>query len=248
MRYWYYLQGDKQFGPVSDQELAGLFQSGKLSPSTLVWTQELREWARACDVQNLVPPEFNPPPPPVPPPAPVITQKADKPVQQIRPWVRYCARMLDTWGTTLIVGFIVGIVYPRAAEWNEILFGMALLLAYCFIEPMFFDVFGTTPGKALLGIDVRTQSGERLSYSQAWGRTLSIWWRGLGMGLPLVSLITLSCAYYNLTRKKITTWDRHGAFQVSHRKIGLFKGIVATLLLLGLLTVFGIMSSIGKNQ
>ncbi|MCZ7593445.1 MAG: RDD family protein [Kiritimatiellae bacterium] len=210
MRYWFYLRENNQIGPVPENELLALFQSGQLTPTTMVWTQELKEWARATDIENLVPKELTPPPPPIPPARPSTFHTPQTATNQIRPWIRYWARILDTYSAALVLGFVIGIVYPPAAEWNELLFGMALLFAYCFIEPIWFAILGTTPGKALLAIDVRTESGERLAFTNALTRNLNIWFYGWGMGFPLVPLFTLLRAYNNLTQKKITTWDRQG--------------------------------------
>ncbi len=33
--------------------------------------------------------------------------------KQVRPWIRFWARLFDTWSVTLVVGFIVGFVYTR---------------------------------------------------------------------------------------------------------------------------------------
>ncbi len=160
--------------------------------------------------------------------------------ERVRPWIRFWARLFDTWSATLLTGLILGFVYPPAAEWNELLLGMALLFAYCcFIEPILFALLGTTPGKALLAIDVRTQSGNRLSFGQAMNRSFGVWFYGWGMGLPFVQLVTLPTAHVNLTIEKITTWDRQGDFHVSHGRIGVLRGTIATVLIVGLLRASG---------
>lgn len=52
----------------------------------------------------------------------------------------------------------------------------------------------------------------------------------MGIGLPLISLVTNIESYNELTKKGITSWDRDGGFVVSHHKIGIFKIILAILL------------------
>ena len=66
-------------------------------------------------------------------------------------------------------------------------------------------------------------------YSEALRRSLKVWWRGLGTGFPLASLITLFVAYGHLTRNGFTTWDDEGAFAVRHERVGLGR-IVAVIL------------------
>jgi len=241
MRYWYYIQGDRQIGPVSETEFLALFQGGKLNTDTLVWAHGLKEWARASDIAELVPPEFNPPPALTPVP------KGETTIPQIRPWIRYWARLFDTCATLLVMALIVGIVHPPAAEWNTLFFGMVLPFAYCFIEPIFFSMFGTTPGKALLGVVVRDQSGDRLGFGRALDRSLGVWFYGWGMCVPLVSLFTLLRSYKNLTQKKITTWDKEGSFHVSHQRIGLLRATVGTVLIVGLFMIMAILNSMAGS-
>ena len=169
--------------------------------------------------------------------------------ERVRPWIRFWARLFDTWSATLLTGLILGFVYPHAAEWNELLLGMALFFAYCcFIEPILFALLGTTPGKALLAIDVRTQSGNRLSFGQAMNRSIGVWFYGWGMGIPFVQLVTLPMAHSVLTIDKITTWDRKGNYRVSHGRIGRSRGSIATVLIVGLLLLLVNLNSIAENQ
>ena len=48
--------------------------------------------------------------------------------------------------------------------------------------------FGATAGKALLRVKVTNPDGRNLSYPQALSRSFNVWLRGLGIGIPLVSL------------------------------------------------------------
>ena len=42
---WYYVKDNRQKqGPISDPALAELLRDGEISPSTLVWTQHMKEW------------------------------------------------------------------------------------------------------------------------------------------------------------------------------------------------------------
>jgi hypothetical protein len=47
---WYYLIGSQQFGPVGREELVQLFNSGRLSRQTAVWTKGMQEWTRGDQV------------------------------------------------------------------------------------------------------------------------------------------------------------------------------------------------------
>jgi tetratricopeptide (TPR) repeat protein len=147
------------------------------------------------------------------------------------------------------MALILGVVYSPAAKWNELLFGMALLFAYCcFIEPILFAMLGTTPGKALLNIEVTTQSGDRLSFGQSITRSFGVWFYGWGTGIPIIYLFTLLRAYNNLTQKKTTTWDRRGNFHVSHGRIGPIRGAITTVIVVGLLALLGNLNSTANSR
>jgi hypothetical protein len=126
-------------------------------------------------------------------------------------------------------------VFPMAARAHPFLWSCEVLFLYCFIEPVYFSFFGTTLGKALLSIDVRTKEGGHLSYNQATQRTVNEWFYGAGCGVPIVSLVTMLISFNKLTNDGITKWDKEGDFQVVHRKIGPWCAALATLILLGLL-------------
>jgi len=167
---------------------------------------------------------------------------------QSRPWLRWAARWIDTCIFALVIalmpGFILGLAdappetldtfydSPGADQAFGILF---MVVYYTFLEPMMLSAWGTTPGKALLNIKVLQRNGEKLSYSQALTRSLSVWLKGMGLGIPLISLITLVRSYNFLRREGITEWDRDGDFSVSHQAIGSLKGMVIVLLLLTVL-------------
>ncbi|HWI53446.1 MAG TPA: DUF4339 domain-containing protein [Symbiobacteriaceae bacterium] len=52
-RQWYYIQAGNQTGPVSEAELKGLLQSGKLARETIVWSDALSGWTPAVQVELL---------------------------------------------------------------------------------------------------------------------------------------------------------------------------------------------------
>jgi hypothetical protein len=50
---WYYLKGDKKFGPVSLEELQTLAESGKLAPTDMLWKEGQSEWRSAVKFKPL---------------------------------------------------------------------------------------------------------------------------------------------------------------------------------------------------
>ena len=64
-----------------------------------------------------------------------------------------------------------------------------------------------------------------------------MWWRGLGVGFPIVSLITLIMAHNNLTKNSITSWDNDDGFVVMHERIGPLRIIFALMFFLGFMVL-----------
>lgn len=171
-------------------------------------------------------------------------------VAQVRPWVRYWARMFDLYLISIVSGIAISILYPDAlSEQNsDQLFGLAVIFAWVFIESLFLSTTGTTPGKWLFKIRLIPPSGETPDYSTAFSRSFKVWWRGFGTGFPLVSLITLIVSYNKLTKNGITTWDRDNGFTVAHEQIGPLRVIFAIAFFVSLLLLVAIESATDIEQ
>lgn len=49
-KVWYYTEdGDKKFGPYTDEELAKLIQQGILTGSMYIWMTDLESWVKVSD-------------------------------------------------------------------------------------------------------------------------------------------------------------------------------------------------------
>jgi len=145
--------------------------------------------------------------------------------------------MFDLYLAAIVGGIAVGIFNPDAfnEKRSEQLFGLVVVFAWVFIESLLLSTIGTTPGKWLFKIRLIPPSGDRPNYSTALSRSFKVWWRGLGIGFPLVSLITLIIAYEKLTKNGTTTWDKDDGFSVAHDRIGPLRVIVAVAFFIGFL-------------
>ena len=98
------------------------------------------------------------------------------------PWRRWFARGLDYSIYAALVNIFIytlGGVSPlhKNSGAESLVYLLMALLLMLFIEPFLLSRFGTTPGKALLGLHVTNPYGGRLSYSDALERTASMMWR-----------------------------------------------------------------------
>jgi len=141
---------------------------------------------------------------------------------QVRPWVRFWARMLDYTIMGLVLYFLLGIamfvvaVPVGVAAW----IGILTPLIWVPIEAWFITMWGSTPGKALLQVSVWNDESKRLPYGKSIHRAFSVWVRGFGLGIPIVNWITMIVAYTKLSSHEITTWDKKIPSKVQHHRIG----------------------------
>lgn len=178
------------------------------------------------------PTSFNPYAPPESP-IEAPSEWRERPVaSKPHPWIRYWARLFDVYVAGFASGIVIGFVNPEAFDtrFNAQLFGMVIVLAWIPIEAFLLSALGATPGKFLFKIRVASSSGERLDFQTALTRSFRVWWRGLGAGLPIITLITQVQAYNNLTRNGETTWDRDDDLVVVHGRVGILRVLMVIMI------------------
>jgi len=160
-----------------------------------------------------------------------------------RPWVRFWARLLDMTFYSMMLAFI----FPRIADfsmfllqhvsyqWQEYVTRLAEwilinLVAYIFFEGILLSTLGTTLGKMLFKVSLQDAQGKKLSFIAALKRTFLVYFRGLALLLPLISIITLIYSYISLKSSGTTSWDKECHTVVSHQKIGALHIIAAIIL------------------
>ncbi len=160
------------------------------------------------------------------------------------PWRRYGARLLD-----ISVNGMIGIV-PIATAWyavapssadaffndlNPLLDVVLTSLLGCFISGIFIGFSGSSLGKWIFGVQVLGQNMKPIGVAQGIQRDIEIWFKGLGCGIPLISLFTLVSAYNRLKEKGITSWDEGSGYLVVHRestKLQSLMNVVGVLLII----------------
>ncbi len=163
---------------------------------------------------------------------------AEYAVSQVRPWVRYLARIVDIWVFSVLVGFTAGIYAPSILNVPDIVLTIGILFAWVFQESVLLANCGTTPGKWLFKINVRDSKGKKLSFSDALNRSFSVFFKGLGAGIPLISFFALLSSKSKLQRDGVTTWDEDGGYVVTHERIGTARAIAIAVIIVGFLSLF----------
>lgn len=244
-RRWYYRTDAGAVGPLGPAELAGLVRAGTLTPDTPLSLDGTEAWAPAGERL----PDLTEAPPPV--------RDAERPAAgpprgwtdtTPRPWRRYFARLTDNlligavlWMALAVVAYLVD---PRATERAfallshpaaglvEAMLTLALVLP---AQVLMIGLTGLTPGKWIFGVRV-LRDGRPIGVPAAIVRELGVWTRGLGLGAPIVTLVTLATSYAHLVRRGAAPWDARNL--VVHRPVNVLQVLLLLLAVPALLTVF----------
>ena len=95
----------------------------------------------------------------------------------------------------------------------------AALILWQVIEGVLVSWWGTTPGKALLGITLGSINGGRLSLTRGLGRSFLVWFAGFGLGLFPFNLLGMTVGIFMLLMTGATLWDRQLGVNVEIRPL-----------------------------
>ena len=113
-------------------------------------------------------------------------------VWAFNPWQRFWARMLDMGLADLAITALLALVFhlntngdslPVTILETVLCWGLVLVL-----EPLLLSTLGTTPGKWLMGLELRDKRGRKLSFSQAFQRTWDVLGTGYGYQVPFYNI------------------------------------------------------------
>jgi hypothetical protein len=128
--------------------------------------------------------------------------------------VRFLARSVDGIIFALMLGYIEAfrLFQHPVAGWLVYIFIGTLLWA--FVEANLLSSIGTTPGKWLLGIRVKTQQGNKPVLLEAFKRSIGVWWYGLGAGCAPLMPLMMAVSCVRLMKNRPVRWDQKGRFVV----------------------------------
>ena len=149
----------------------------------------------------------------------------------VRPWVRYWARYFDITLFGFVYILIAALFFPLNffKIWDYIL-EFTTPLFWIFFESIMLVLLGTTPGKFILNTRLLVTNDKEINITQALSRSFKVWWRGLGIGVPIIALFTQIVSYSNLKKTGKTHWDRATGFDVEHGEIGVMRIILFVFL------------------
>jgi uncharacterized RDD family membrane protein YckC len=169
-----------------------------------------------------------------------------------RPWPRYWARLFDLTWLSIALGLIVYWIIPDIFGEHAVVdpsydkfLSLALFPVVLLLGALVQFIFGNTPGKLMAGIRVETTRSGRLSLGQSIKRSLSVWVKGLGLGLPIVVLFAMIACYMTVKAGRLTSWDAKNDTRVFDRHSNIYRTLLTfavTLALAGGLAALNIMS------
>lgn len=230
---WYHIRDGGAVGPQTYDELLESLDKGEITRQTLVRHAASTDW-QPLEVALGLGAGQAPPIPPEPPtisPADSLIPMRENPAPQPHPWRRYFARMLDTMTNGALVFFLLGIVIATIDQdelnrllgllegkpYSRFLDTMATLAIATIPNAVCIGFTGSSLGKLIFGVHVARADGAPIGFWTAFRREVMVYFRGFGLGIPLVSLITLIVAFQRLKADGITSWDTDLDLTVTYR-------------------------------
>ena len=165
-------------------------------------------------------------------PSEILRTKGELPKEKsslINPQVRFLARFFDYSLFLLVLSalhFLIRKNFPFSA------FDQFIPLEYFSwipIEAYLLSSWGATPGKFLLRTKLTQGRNKKLDFQTALKRSFNVWFRGIGMGIPVVNILCMLVASSKLRVMGMTSWDREDNFKVAHLPLSRWRIISASI-------------------
>lgn len=159
-------------------------------------------------------------------PSEIIIERTQKPkenITHVNPWIRLLARGVD------YSLFFLLLLFSRKLFHGQLPFGRYENLVpfeyfiWIPIEALLLCTWGTTIGKWFLKTKLKAGKRGKLDYMGALRRSFSVWFRGLGMGIPVLNGFCMLIAYNKLNLLGATSWDRDDHVAITHYPIGRWR-------------------------
>ena len=128
---------------------------------------------------------------------------------------RLLARLFDEWGLMFALIAAIALAGRNPSLASGLALQFAVQLIWLFLEPLLLRLFGTTPGKALLGLRITGRGGEKLSYSEGLTRHLLLLWYGEGLFIPIWSWVQMYRTASRCWNGEPQPWDADTAYEAA---------------------------------
>jgi len=141
-------------------------------------------------------------------------------ISRVNPWIRFLARIFD-YG---LFFFLLSLVFSFH---EKIRAATLTLLLWIPVEAFFLNRWGKTPGKFLLKTQIFFQNRKKIPFSIAFSRSVLVWIKGMGFGLPIIPFITMFFAYSKLKTMQKTSWDKELTLKVIHFPLPMYRLVIS---------------------
>lgn len=279
---WFFLQGTKETGPFTRDQIQSLFSSGAITEETHLWRPGYSDWRPMTAFSEF---EIEPPRPryednqrrrgrslaaprqrefqthDIVTEAPRLTHPRQWVDVGPHPWRRYFARFLDNvfWGVLLmlLLGFGAAIVSEPVAEQlvallsgpaGQVIGFVLAIVLITFANAVMIGLTGGNLGKWLFGVCVLDEADRPIGIVRSFKREGRVLFHGLGLGIPIVTLVTMVIAYQKLKQDGATSWDQALTVKVVHRRKGFAQFAGATIGILLLIAIAGLALWLNRLQ
>ena len=166
-------------------------------------------------------------------PAAPTVPKTDTYHKVTAPWRRFFARHFDLFlysAFWMMLGLLLlseGPSTESGAAWMGAANIIAIIMM-ALVEPLLLSTWGTTPGKWLLGLSVRNNTGQKLTYGEGFYRTVQALWGGAGFFIPIFELVQGYKRYYDCIESKTLPWEWDSELQLKDEKAWRFAAMAGS--------------------
>lgn len=271
---WFFLRGRHENGPFTIDQLASYYSSGTITEETYLWRPGCRDWfplAAFEEFAALLPQPADDPTsqhhdlaqpvtersPSASRESPALANARQWADESPHPWRRYFARYLDLALWTMIMMILIGVgltfLDPRVlTQLIDLLTQPGIIVAEFFLafilamipNAILIGLTGGNLGKWLFGVRVLDDTDRPMGLARAFKREARVFFYGLGLGMPVISLITMFIAYQKLKEDGGTSWDQAAGLKVVQRRTGAVQfigsavGIILLIVLVGGMRIF----------
>ena len=146
---------------------------------------------------------------------------------------RLFARMFDEMLVRVLIASGLCLAGINLAAVSSFVVSLTAVVLLAFVEPLFLRLWGTTPGKALLGMRLTGPDGKNVPYTEGLARYFLMMWYGQGFEIPVWSLIQGYRSVRRCWNDEPQPWDVEVAYIAKPFRARYGVGLVlATLLVL----------------
>ena len=238
MELWIIIHGEKR-GPLQDYQVRQGIDNGDYEATTPAWHEGMTEWMPLNQIEvfkSWFGPQFKEEEEEFATP-PVKQEEPRPPQLPTQPGVtwylgrRFWARWLDLY---LFAGVWWLVMWAAGRDIGATLINPWIMVAqyvpWFVLETILLHHTGTTPGKWLLGIEVRNEDGSKLTLAESTRRALRVLIGGVGFGWGLLAVFCQGLSLFTAKRIGKPLWDHMGNHQVRFTPLRPVRVVVLVLL------------------